>query len=139
VDIALLSRGTELEGSSLPVMNDQTPWVDGDLIRSLLLWNHDGMRIDMHFLLTHDSLPSPLPEYQVRHLVGLLDTPSSPLSGMPMHFHDHLAYLCAAFHIMTTSPPPQQDSTDWGSALYLKLWRWLVHGAVLPFKILPHG
>jgi hypothetical protein len=125
----------KLEDSSLLVMNEQTAWVDGDLIRPLLLWNHDGMRTHMDSLLTRDPLPSPLPE----HGWDCYDTPSSPLSGMLMHFHDHLAYLCEAFHVMSTSPPLQQGSTDWwGSVLYLKLWRHLIHGAVPPFKILPH-
>jgi hypothetical protein len=66
------------------------------------------------------------------------DTHPSPLSIMLMHFHDHLAYLPEAFHIMSMSPPPQQGSTDWGYGLYLRLWRRLVHGPVLPFKILTH-
>lgn len=38
---------------------------------------------------------------------------------------------------MTTSPPPRSGSTDWGSLLYLKLWRRLIAGGIPPFKILP--
>ena len=54
-----------------------------------------------------------------------------------MHFHKHSPYLCEAFHIIETSDPPRPSSTDWGSLLYLKLWRRLVAAGLPPFKILP--
>lgn len=54
-----------------------------------------------------------------------------------MHFHQHSPYLCEAFHIIATSSPPRPSSTDWGSLLYLKLWRRLVAEGLPPFKILP--
>lgn len=54
-----------------------------------------------------------------------------------MHFLKHSPYLCEFFHLMTTSPPPRSGSTDWGSLLYLKLWRRLIAGGIPPFKILP--
>ena len=54
-----------------------------------------------------------------------------------MNFHQHSPYLCEAFHVMTTSSPPRQGSTDWGATLYLKLWRRLVSSSIPPFKILP--
>lgn len=38
---------------------------------------------------------------------------------------------------MTTSSPPRPSSTDWGSTLYLRLWRRLVAEGIPPFKILP--
>jgi hypothetical protein len=122
VDIALLSRATELEGLSLLVMNDQTAWVNGNLICPLFLWNYDGMRIGMDSLLAHDPFPSPLPEHEFVTQWDCDDKPSSPLSSTLMHFHDHLAYLCEASHIMSTSPPPQQGSIDWGSGLYLNCY-----------------
>jgi hypothetical protein len=72
------------------------------------------MRIDTDSLLTRN--PSP-PLYWSTEFVTQWDCynkPSSPLSGMLMRFHVHLAYLCEAFHIMSTSPPPRQGSTDSG-------------------------
>lgn len=54
-----------------------------------------------------------------------------------MHFHQQSPYLCEAFHIMATSPPPRAGTTDWGSLLYLKLFRALLAGGVPPFKALP--
>lgn len=54
-----------------------------------------------------------------------------------MHFFQHSPYLCEAFELMSRSPPPRSGTTEWGSLLYLKLWRRLVGGSVPPFKILP--
>lgn len=52
-----------------------------------------------------------------------------------MRFHIHSPYLCEAFHIMATDSPPRPHSTDWGSTLYLKLYRRLLRGGVRPFKV----
>jgi len=60
-----------------------------------------------------------------------------PFNGALMRFHKHSPYLCEAFNIMATSPPPGKTSTDWGSLLYFKLFRRLVASSVPPFKILP--
>lgn len=57
VDILSLARGTVLEGSALLSMNDQKAWVDGDLIRLLLLWKYGGVWVDMDSLLTRDLEP----------------------------------------------------------------------------------
>lgn len=54
-----------------------------------------------------------------------------------MRFKQHSPYLCEAFHIMGTSDAPRPGSTDWGSLLYLKLYRALLAGSIPPFKILP--
>lgn len=61
----------------------------------------------------------------------------SPFNGALLHFHAQSPYLCEAFHLIATSPAPKPSSTDWGSLLYLKLWRRLVHSSIPPFKILP--
>ena len=57
VDIPSLAKGTELEGSELLTKKDAKAWVDGDLIRLLLLWNHGGIWVDMDSLLTRDLEP----------------------------------------------------------------------------------
>jgi len=38
---------------------------------------------------------------------------------------------------MTTSTPPHLPSSDWGSILYLRLWRRLVAEGIPPFRISP--
>ena len=38
---------------------------------------------------------------------------------------------------MATSRPPRPNSVDWGSLLYLKLWRRLIAAGIPPFRVLP--
>ena len=57
VDVEELSRGTELEGSPMLHLNDKKAWVDGDLVRLLLLWQHGGVWVDMDSLFTRDMAP----------------------------------------------------------------------------------
>lgn len=58
VDITGLARGTELEGSPyLTSVEDKKAWVDGDLVRLLLLWSFGGVWVDMDSLLTRDLEP----------------------------------------------------------------------------------
>ena len=56
-DFQELSRGTALEGSELLEFHDQKAWVDGDLLRLLVLWNYGGVWVDMDSLLTRDIRP----------------------------------------------------------------------------------
>ncbi|KAJ7644399.1 hypothetical protein FB45DRAFT_295278 [Roridomyces roridus] len=57
VDIPALAQGTALSGSPLLVQKDSKAWVDGDLIRLLLLWNYGGVWVDMDSLLTRSLEP----------------------------------------------------------------------------------
>jgi hypothetical protein len=57
VDIPTLAKGTKLEGSPLLKSEDKKAWIDGDLIRLLLLWNFGGVWVDMDSLLTRDLEP----------------------------------------------------------------------------------
>ncbi|KAF5381303.1 hypothetical protein D9615_008315 [Tricholomella constricta] len=135
VDIAALAKSTELNGSELLKLKDKKAWLDGDLLRLLLLWNYGGVWVDMDSLLTRDL--TPLLEHEFVTQWDCYDKPYQPLNGALMRFRQHSPYLCEAFHIMAISPPPRIHSTDWGSLLYLKLWRRLVAHAIPPFKILP--
>jgi len=57
VDIPRLARGTALEGSPLLEWSDRKAWVDGDLVRLLVLWTYGGLWVDMDSLLTRDLHP----------------------------------------------------------------------------------
>lgn len=57
VDMQDLARGTALDGSSLLQINDEKAWVDGDVVRLLVLWAFGGVWIDMDSLLTRDLTP----------------------------------------------------------------------------------
>ena len=156
VKIPELAVGTELEGRALLSQKDTRAWVDGDLIRLLLLWSHGGVWVDMDSLLTRSLDPLLEHEFVTQwdcyggsliytHTLPILtvrtnkplDKKYQPLNGALMHFRQHSPYLCEAFHIIATSKPPRPASTDWGSLLYYKLWRRLVAAAVPPFKVLP--
>lgn len=57
VDKHELAKGTLLEGNAMLDVKDTKAWVDGDLIRLLLLWNYGGVWVDMDTLLTRDLEP----------------------------------------------------------------------------------
>lgn len=57
VDYAQLARGTELQGSELLKVSDARAWIDGDLVRLLVIWAYGGVWIDMDSLLTRDLAP----------------------------------------------------------------------------------
>ncbi|KAJ3502416.1 hypothetical protein NMY22_g18590 [Coprinellus aureogranulatus] len=135
VDMKALARGTALEGSDRLENQDEKAWLDGDLLRLLVLWNFGGVWIDMDSLLTRSL--EPLLEHEFVTQWDCYNKPYTPLNGALMHFHSHSPYLCEAFHIMATDTPPRPGSTDWGSLLYTKLWRRLVRAGIPPFKILP--
>ena len=57
VDYDQLAQGTELANSDLLRIKDTKAWVDGDLVRLLVLWAYGGLWVDMDSLLTRDLAP----------------------------------------------------------------------------------
>jgi len=137
VDIEELARGTPLDGHSMLAQagNDRKAWVDGDLVRLLVVWYYGGVWVDMDSLLTRDL--GPLLEHEFVVQWDCYDKKFMPLNGAVLHFQQHSPYLCEAFHIMATGAAPQPNSIDWGSRLYQKLWRRVLAEGIEPFKILP--
>jgi len=135
VDIPQLAMGTPLEGNKYLDRNDPLAWVDGDLVRLLVVWNFGGAWVDMDSLLTRDIYP--LLEHEFFIQWDCYDKKYTPFNGALFHFYKKSPYLCEALHIMATGPPPRLSSTDWGSMLYFKLWRRLVAANIPPFKVLP--
>jgi hypothetical protein len=147
-----LSRDTELEGSPLLDLNDKKAWMDGDLLRLLVLWSYSDIWVDMDSLLARDLRPlvehefvtqwdcygkPTLPTHVRLTSSALPDKSYMPFNGALMHFRQHSPYLCEAFHIMSISPLPRVGSTNWGATLYPKLWRRLVAASIPPFSVLP--
>ncbi|EPQ52175.1 hypothetical protein GLOTRDRAFT_47383 [Gloeophyllum trabeum ATCC 11539] len=138
VDIPELAKGTALEGTSYvngAGVNDKKAWIDGDLIRLLVVWNEGGIWVDMDMLLTRSL--DPLWEHEFVTQWDCYDKPLQPFNGALLSFHKHSPYLCLMFEIMKLSPAPRPASTDWGSLLYLKTYRTLLHLSIPPFRILP--
>lgn len=61
-NIPVMSKGTALENSPRLKTSDTKAWVDGDLVRLLVLWRFGGVWVDMDSLLTRDL--SPLLEHE---------------------------------------------------------------------------
>lgn len=57
VNYEVLARGTVLEGSELVSIKDKKAWVDGDLVRLLVMWAYGGVWVDMDSLMTRDLAP----------------------------------------------------------------------------------
>lgn len=62
VELDRLAKGTSLEGSPLLQLKDKKAWIDGDMVRLLVLWAYGGVWVDMDSLLTRDL--SPLLEHE---------------------------------------------------------------------------
>ncbi|KAH9941791.1 glycosyltransferase family 32 protein [Epithele typhae] len=133
--VARFPEAFALRGSPLLDVSDAKAWIDGDLVRLLVIWAYGGVWVDMDSLLTRDL--APLLEHEFVTQWDCYDKKYVPMNGALMHFRKHSPYLCEAFHVMTTSAPPRKGTTDWGATLYLKLRRRLLHGGVPPFKVLP--
>ncbi|GAA5885090.1 hypothetical protein JCM16303_006398 [Sporobolomyces ruberrimus] len=137
VDKRTLARGTPMEGSVLLEMADKQAWVDGDLVRILVLYQKGGIWVDFDTILTGRDLRV-LGEHEWVTQWDCYDKPYQPLNGAMMHFYLNSPYLCEMLHVMATSPPPTKNSVDWGSRLYHKVWRSLVSSGTKPFKVLPY-
>lgn len=56
VDKAALAKGTPIAGSARLDVADEKAWLDGDIVRLLVLWAHGGMWVDMDTILTGRDL-----------------------------------------------------------------------------------
>ncbi|BGP55224.1 hypothetical protein JCM8202_003771 [Rhodotorula sphaerocarpa] len=136
VDKRTLAKGTPMEGHKLLEMADKQAWVDGDLVRVLVLHALGGLWVDFDTIATGRDLRVLL-EHEWVTQWDCYDKVYQPLNGAMMHFHRESPYLCEMLHSMATSPPPAKNSVDWGSRLYHKVWRSLIANGQRPFKILP--
>ncbi|KAK4705316.1 hypothetical protein P7C70_g889, partial [Phenoliferia sp. Uapishka_3] len=132
-----LAKGTPMEGSALLDMADRRAWLDGDLVRVLVLWAQGGIWVDMDTIMTGRDIRV-LGESEWVTQWDCYDKVYQPLNGAMMHFYQNSPFLCELLYTMTNDPPPRKGTTDWGSHLYQKVWRRLVSSGIKPFKILPY-
>ena len=137
-DFEVLARSTPMAGHHLLKEGgrDSRAWIDGDLVRVLVLYAHGGIWIDMDTLLLRSMRP--LTEQEFVTQWDCYDKPYAPLNGAIMHFYKHSPYLCEMLYMMATGPAPRQGTTDWGSLLYHQLFRRLLQAGVKPFTVLPY-
>ncbi|KAA1078524.1 hypothetical protein PGTUg99_005974 [Puccinia graminis f. sp. tritici] len=137
IDLLSLSKHTPLhEHHLLNSIFDKKAWLDGDLVRVLVLWHYGGLWIDMDNLVLRDLRVLTEHEWVVQW--DCYDKPYEPLNGHIMHFLKHSPYLCEMMEMMSKPPWPRRASTDWGQRLYHRLYRSLLSSGVTPFKVLPY-
>ncbi|GAA6015079.1 hypothetical protein JCM11491_001652 [Sporobolomyces phaffii] len=137
VDKRHLATGTPMDGHAWLDLADSQAWVDGDLVRILVLYQFGGIWVDFDTILTGRDLRV-LGEHEWVTQWDCYDKVYQPLNGAMMHFFLHSPYLCEMLHVMSTSPAPAKNSVDWGARLYHRTWRALVAAGVRPFKVLPY-
>lgn len=159
-DFGALARGTPMEGHPLisssssdrsasksnsksksqsppPKRNDKKGWLDGDLLRILVLYSYGGVWVDMDSVILRSFRPLLEAEWVTQW--DCYDKPYAPLNGAVMAFYRHSPYLCEMMYAMATSAdPPRSQSTDWGSRLYHQVHRRLLQAHTVPFAVLPH-
>jgi hypothetical protein len=136
IDMVELAQGTPVQSSKiLSLATDKKAWLDGDLVRILLLYKYGGVWVDMDYLVLRDFRPLLEQEWLVQW--DCYDKPYTPLNGAVMHFRKASPYLCEMLYAMTIEPPPRTASMDWGSLLYYKVYRRLLASGRKPFGILP--
>ncbi|GAA5901486.1 hypothetical protein JCM6882_006293 [Rhodosporidiobolus microsporus] len=137
VDKRALARGTPMEGHKFLEMADTQAWVDGDLVRVLVLYALGGIWVDFDTIMTGRDMRV-LGESDWVTQWDCYDKVYQPLNGAMMHFHRKSPYLCEFLHSMASSPPPAKNSVDWGARLYHKVFRSLLARGIRPFKVLPY-
>jgi hypothetical protein len=138
VEKQTLAKGTPMEDNKLLEIADQQAWVDGDLVRILVLYQFGGIWIDFDTVLTGKRDLRVLLEHEWVTQWDCYDKIYQPLNGAMMHFYKNSPYLCEMLYVMSNSKPPSKNSVDWGSRLYHKVYRSLLNRGIKPFKILPY-
>ncbi|CAH1758333.1 12037_t:CDS:1 [Entrophospora sp. SA101] len=129
------SSGTPIENSQYINIKDDLAYLDGDLVRLLVLYKYGGVWFDMDSLFIRDF--SPLVEHE---WVGQWDCfipDGFPFNGAFMRFRKNSPYVCEMLSEIHNGPQPGKNSFNWGSYLYLKIYRRLIQNGKQPFKIIP--
>jgi hypothetical protein len=121
VDLDTLSAGTPIEGSErLEHIYDGKAWLDGDVVRVLVLWNYGGIWVDMDMIVTRDL--SVLTEHEwveqwdcygvssVSVLLSLILGPDARRVKKTNHTNRSTAPSCT---LTATLPTSARCSTSW--------------------------
>ncbi|RUP47623.1 hypothetical protein BC936DRAFT_145521 [Jimgerdemannia flammicorona] len=134
-DTEVLAKGTPIEGSPHLSIKDDLAYLDGDLIRLLVLYKYGGMWFDMDTLFVRDMSPVLSQEW-----LGQFDCfmpEGLPFNGAFMRFRKDSPYVCEMLGEMATGPSPRKNTVDWGGYLYYRVYRRLLQHGIKPFSTLP--
>ncbi|CAG8625841.1 7055_t:CDS:2, partial [Gigaspora rosea] len=134
-DVVLESKGTPIEDSPNIKLNDTQAYLDGDLIRLLVLYKYGGMWFDMDSLLIRDF--SPLMEHEWLGQWDCFMPRGYPFNGAFMRFRKNSPYLCELLFEIANGPVPTKSSIEWGGKLYYKIFRRLIQNGKKPFNMIP--
>ncbi|CAO3580727.1 unnamed protein product [Absidia cylindrospora] len=130
-----LSRGSPMEASPHLDFKDTSGYLDGDLIRLLVLYKYGGMWFDMDALFVRDM--APLFEREWLQQWDCFLPPLYPFNGAFMRFHKQSPYVCEILTELANGPLPRPNSIDWGGYAYYKVYRRLLHNGIRPWSVLP--
>ncbi|KAI8365335.1 uncharacterized protein BYT42DRAFT_589583 [Radiomyces spectabilis] len=130
-----LSKGTPMEGSPHLDLNDASGYLDGDLLRLLVVYRYGGMWFDMDSLFVRDV--SPLLEQEWLSQWDCFLPNSFPFNGAFMRFHKESPYLCEMLSEVANGPLPRPNTIDWGGYMYYRIYRRLLHHRIRPWTVLP--
>ncbi|KAI7855959.1 hypothetical protein BDC45DRAFT_505173 [Circinella umbellata] len=130
-----LSKGSPMENSPHLDFNDEHGYLDGDLIRLLVIYRYGGMWFDMDALLIRDM--SPLFEHEWLSHWDCFQPNLFPFNGAFMHFKKHSPYLCEMLSEMANGPLPTPGTIDWGGYMYYRVYRRLLYHGIRPWSIIP--
>ncbi|RUP47622.1 hypothetical protein BC936DRAFT_145520 [Jimgerdemannia flammicorona] len=133
-DTEVLAKGTPIEGSPHLSIKDDLAYLDGDLIRLLVLYKYGGMWFDMDTLFVRDMSPVLSQEW-----LGQFDCfmpEDLPFNGAFMRFRKDPPYVCKILGEMATGPSPRKNTVDWGGYLYYRVYRRLLQHGIKPFSTL---
>jgi len=127
LDIKKESIGTPLEGSSLLDIEDGLGFLDGDLIRLVLVHNYGGVYVDMDVVLLRSFAPLMHWEFLYQWGNGALHG----INGALMHFKKK-SFLSSEMIKMLMSIPPKPNSNDWGTGVYNRVRKFNKNFIVYP-------
>ncbi|KAI9311186.1 hypothetical protein BX666DRAFT_1868221 [Dichotomocladium elegans] len=130
-----LAKGTPMEDSEHLNYKDELGYLDGDLIRLLVIYRHGGMWFDMDSLLIRDM--APLFEHEWLSQWDCFQPAGFPFNGAFMHFAKGSPYLCEMLAEMANGPLPRPGTIDWGGYMYYRVYRRLLYYGIRPWSIIP--
>ncbi|CEI91049.1 hypothetical protein G6F70_008080 [Rhizopus microsporus] len=130
-----LSKGTPMENSPHLDFKDASGYLDGDLIRLLVIYHYGGMWFDMDSLFIRDMSPLLEQEWLLQWDCYLPN--GFPFNGAFMRFHKESPYLCEMLSELASGPLPRPNTIDWGGYMYYRIYRRLLHHGIRPWSVLP--
>ncbi|KAG1470214.1 hypothetical protein G6F56_002811 [Rhizopus delemar] len=130
-----LSKGSPMEDSKHLDYKDDSGYLDGDLIRLLVVYRYGGIWFDMDSLFVRDM--SPLLEQEWLQQWDCYLPNGFPFNGAFMRFYKQSPYLCEMLSELASGPLPRPDTIDWGGYMYYRIYRRLLHQGIRPWSVLP--